>query len=128
MQEEDSGALRAAAIMQLVSGVVNLLIVSWLASVLWVTVGGAFSMIVLTVCTLGLCPLPLGSLCGFVGLVIGPLAILEIVSGIVGLSNPRGARTLMMVTAVLELLSLLVGSPVAVLAGAVSLGLTVSNK
>lgn len=128
MNEEQPGALRAAAIVQLVSGVVNLLIVSWLSSMLWVTIGGPISMVVMAICTLGICPLPVGSLCGFVGLLIGPLAVLEIVSGIVGLATPAGNRPLVMVTAVLELLSLFLVNPVAVIAGGVSLGLTITAK
>lgn len=126
--ESEPGALRAAAIVQLISGCVNLLIVSWLASVIWFTVGGTVSAVVMAVCTLGMCPLPVGSLCGGVGLFIAPIAVLEIVSGVIGISSPRGGRVLMITTGIIELLSVFLVNPVALVAGLVSLGLAITNR
>jgi hypothetical protein len=126
--EEVPPTLKASAVVQLVSGIVNLLVVSWLASFLWVSVGGTASMIVMAICTLGLCPLPIGSLCGFVGFIIAPLAILEIASGIAGLVSPRAAKPLMIATAIIEVLCVLLASPVAFVAGLVSLGLLIASR
>jgi hypothetical protein len=126
--EEVPPTLRASAVVQLVSGIVNLFLVSWLASVLWVSIGGTVSMFVMAICTLGLCPLPVGSLCGFVGFIIAPLALLEIGSGIVGLVSPRAAKPLMIATAIVELLCLFLANPVAFVAGLVSLGLVIASR
>lgn len=128
MIDEVPPTLKASAVVQLVSGVVNLLVVSWLASFLWVSVGGTVSMFFMAMCTLGLCPLPIGSLCGFVGFLIAPLALLEIGSGIFGLVSPRAAKPMLIVVGVLEVLCLFLVNPVAFVAGLVSLGLVITSR
>lgn len=118
---------RAAAIVQLVSGLVNLFVVSWVSSFLWVTIGGSVSVFVMAVCTLGVCPLPVGALCGFAGIGIALVAILEIVGGAVGLANPEKAKAPMMGIAGVGIFSVLLGSPVAVVTGAVVLMLLATD-
>jgi hypothetical protein len=128
VEDAAGSALRTAAIVQLVSGIVNLIFVSWAASLFWLGAGSTVSAVVMAVCTLGLCPAPVGALCGGVGLVIAPIAIVEIISGIAGLTGARPPRWLVLLTAVLELVSVCVANPVAVIAGAVSFGIAVANR
>ncbi len=107
--------LKTASIVQLIAGLVNFFFVGWMASFFWGGMGGTIT----TICTLGMCPI--GGLCGFVGCLIAPIAIAEIASGAMGLSNPEEAGGLQKIVAFLEVASLLIGNPVAVIAGAVVL-------
>lgn len=119
--------LRAAAMVQLVSGLVNLFVVSWVSAFLWVTVGGTVSGVVMAICTLGLCPMPVGMLCGFAGIGIAIVAVFEVVGGAVGLAKPETAKTPMMVVAGIGILSVLLGSPIALITGIVVLTLLATD-
>ena len=62
-------------------------------------------------------------MCGAWGLVLLPIGVLEIVGGIVGLTNPRGAGTVLRVAAMAELASFVFGGLVSGVIGVVVLGL-----
>jgi hypothetical protein len=119
--------LQQVAVLQLVSGVVNVFLMAALVSmVLGGTLGtiGAFcGTIVASVgCPLG-CIGFFGWMCGFWGLALLPIGVLELVAGLVGLVNPQGSGTVMRVAAMAELSSLLFGGIVSTVIGAVALGL-----
>ena len=113
------GRVQGAAIVQLVAGVVDLFVVSWLAATLWFSFGGVASAVVMAVCTLGLCPLPVGSACAAVGLPIALVGLCEVLSGILCLVRPESARPFALFTAGLGVLSIVLVNPVSVVAGVV---------
>lgn len=115
-----------SAVAQLVSGLLNVFLMSWmLATVLgtvFTTVGGAVTGIL----TCGMCPFgAVGGICGFASCMLIPVGVMEIVAGISGLANPHGSVQIMRYTAWLELVSLLFGGAISFFVGAlavVSLG------
>lgn len=108
-------------VLQIVSGLVNLAVmaVGWFT--LGTTVGGLVSGLACTVLTLGLCPLPIGMLCGLVGILPVLVGVIEIIGGslVIGLGDQ--ARTMGQVTAVLEILSVFYGGIVSAVVGVVAL-------
>ncbi|MEZ4320690.1 MAG: hypothetical protein R3F61_24630 [Myxococcota bacterium] len=120
--------IRIAAIIQLVAGIVNLTIVSWVSFLFWIYVGGLFSMVVMAICTLGLCPLPVGMVCGIAGALIGLMGIAEMVSGVAALARPDPPKTPLQVVAGLGLANVFLANPVSVVAGAVVLALTMGPE
>ncbi len=113
--------MKVAATIQLTVGILNLLVVSWMACLFWFSYGGVVSMLVMAICTLGLCPLPIGSACAVVGPVIAAMGILEIVAGVAGLVHPKTSRSLTFGVAVCGMLSIFLGNPISVVAGVVVL-------
>ena len=119
--------LQQVAILQLVSGVVN---VFAMAAVVSLVLGGSAgvvgsfcgAIIAGVGCPLG-CLGFFGWMCGFWGLALLPIGILELVAGLVGLVNPEGSGTVMRVAAMAELSSLLFGGLVSTVVGVVALGL-----
>ena len=116
--------LKNAAIVQIISGLVNIFITSWVVSSIAVTVltvGGTMCGVIVGVITLGLCPIGLITPClgflGFAGLLAVPLGIIELIAGILGLTNPKSGGTFMKVAAVLEVLGLLIGALPGAIAG-----------
>lgn len=100
--QETPAALKTAAIVQIVSGAVNLLLMWWILGGAISSVGGCVSLM----CTSGLCPT---YCCGMFNFVLIPIGLFEIISGILGLTNPKGAGTLMKIVAVIEMVSILFG-------------------
>lgn len=125
--ERPPAKLQQVAILQLVSGVVN---VFAMAAIVSIVLGGSAG-IVGSVCgglLAGLgCPIGclgfFGWMCGLWGLALLPIGILELFAGILGLVNPEGSGTVMRVAAMAELASLLFGGIVSTVAGVVALGL-----
>jgi hypothetical protein len=119
--------LQQVAVLQLISGVVNVFV---MAAVVSLVLGSSFG-VVGTFCggLLSIVGCPVGCLgvfgwmCGFWGLALLPVGILEMVAGMVGLINPEGSGTVLRVTAVAELASLLFGGIVSTVIGVVALGL-----
>lgn len=106
---------QSIAIIQLVSGILNVVAIPYL-----IFVGlGAFGGAVTAFCTMGLCPIGVG--CGIPPLLLVPLGILEVVSGIVLLAleepKPSFARSI----AIVEIFSVLVGGLLSAVAGVVVL-------
>lgn len=111
--------LQMLAGVQLASGVLNLFVMGGLVtSVLFTVLGGGGSIIAL--CS-PICPLaalgPCASVCGFWGLGLLPIGMLEILCGAVILVNPDGAKTFAKVGMVTELASLLFGGVTSFAAG-----------
>ncbi len=115
--------VKAAAIVQIIAGVLDLLLVSWVAAFVWLTFGGTISMFVMAICTLGLCPLPIGGACAAVGIPIALVGLLEIISGIAGVLQPKTARPFALVVAGFGVLSIFLANPVSVVAGVVTFAL-----
>jgi hypothetical protein len=113
--EPRPGALTAVGIVQLISGGLNLAMMWWLAGTAAGTLGGMCTGLL----TLGV--FPFGVLCGFVCMVLIPIGILEIVSGIIILAAPGKCRTLAMVTGIIELVSLVFGGLLSAIAGLVTI-------
>jgi hypothetical protein len=104
--ENPPDQLKTAAIVQLVGGLIDLVVGAWIASFIWTCISG--------VCTLGMCPIG-----GLLGLLVVPLAILEIISGIVGLTNPKSAGMIMKITSFLSMGGILLGSISSLVAGVI---------
>ena len=116
--------LKNAAIVQIISGLVNIFITSWLVSGMAVTlftVGGTMIGIICGVLSMGLCPIgiitPCLGLLGFAGFLAVPLGILELIAGIVGLTNPKSGGMFMKIAAVFEILGILIGALPGAIAG-----------
>jgi hypothetical protein len=117
--------LKYAAFTQIISGIVNIFVVSWGMFLFWQVAGGVFGSFLTILCASVGCP------CGLLGylpmcfsisgLFVVPLGILEILAGAMGLANPRSGVTMMRVVAIAEMLSLFIGALPAVLAGGVTL-------
>lgn len=120
--------VKAAAMIQLVAGLLNVLLMSWVSAAFWVGVGGVASVFVMAICTLGICPLPVGSACGAAGAFIALVGLVEILAGAVGLSRPEASRPMLQATAVIEILSVFLVNPVSVVAGVVVLAMLVAPK
>ena len=109
--------LKTAAIVQLVSGLVNVFMMAGFAFFALSTLGG----IVTTICTLGL--FPVGWCCGFLGLLLMPVGLVEIVAGVLGLTNNPSAGKVIGMTVYLEMASLLCGGIGSAIAGFVVRGM-----
>lgn len=103
--------LKTTAILQVVSGALNLMIMWWVVSMTAGLVGGVCTGII----TLGACPI--GVVCGLPGYLLIPIGIFELVAGIMGLTNAGSAGKVMRVAAWVELASLLVGGLLSAAAG-----------
>lgn len=113
--------LKNAAIAQLIVGLIDFFITGWVLSFVLGAAGSVLGTI-LTFITLGICPLTWFLPCiGFFGFLAIPLGVLEVISGIVGLTNPRSGGTLMKIVAFLGCGSLLFGSLPSVVGGGVVL-------
>ncbi len=109
---------RNVGIAQIISGLINLIIMSLGWALLGTTIGGTVSAAFCAVITLGMCPLPVGALCGFVGVLPLILGILEIISGALIVSDADRYRSFSRAIAILEVLSVLYGGICSVLVGA----------
>lgn len=103
--------IKQAAILQIVSGVITMTVMACTA---WLTIGG-----VLAVCTFFLGGL--GGICGLVALVLMPIGLFEVISGIYGLTNPENAAPVMKICSYVEVVGLLFGGLSTALAGGVAL-------
>lgn len=116
--------LKNAAIAQLIVGLIDFFVTGWVLFFVLGTVGTIAGTVLGGVCTLlsmGLCPcgyfMPFLGFAGFLGWLAIPLGILEIIAGIVGLTNPRSGGSLMKIVAFLGCGSLLFGSLPSVIGG-----------
>ncbi len=111
MTDDTPQSLKTAAIIQLVSGLVNLLM-PMVAGFGWSLFAG--------VCSTFTCGV--GSVLGFCSLgacLLWPLSIAEIVGGGLTLANPRQGAPIMKVVAMLEMVSILFSGFVSFIAGIV---------
>lgn len=106
---------------QILSGVINLIIMSLGWFFLGSTVGGTVTAVFCGVVTLGICPLPFGALCGFVGILPIFLGLLEIISGILILMDADRYRTFARAIGIVEVMSILYGGICSVLVGVFTL-------
>lgn len=122
--------LQAVAILQLVSGALNLFLIWYFASSAWALLGTSASCVVGMIlgllgsavgCPLGFLFAYCGLGCGAIGLALIPVGFLELVAGIAGLVQPRGAGTLGRVAAWAEIGSLLAGGLISCVVGVVVL-------
>lgn len=99
MEEIVPRPLRIAAVLQLTSGLLDVVLVSWTT---WLGIS----------CVCGLVTLPLltaGSACGLVGFLLIPVGLLEIGAGFWGLQDPRQGVAAMRYVSVLQILALCFG-------------------
>jgi hypothetical protein len=108
-------------IAQIVSGVINLIIMSLGWALLGTGVGGTVSAALCAIVSLGTCPAPIGVVCGFVGILPLVLGLLEIISGALIISDTERFRSFGRAIAILEVLSVLYGGVASVLVGAFAL-------
>ena len=107
MEEEVPQQLKTAAIAQLVSGLVNWFVMSFLV---YLGVG-----VVAAVCTFWIGGL--GGICGLVGCLLIPIGIFEVVAGVMGLTNPKQGAQIMKYATYAEFASVLFGGIPAAVVG-----------
>jgi hypothetical protein len=103
MDDQVPDNLKKAAIMQLVSGLINFLV---MPTLIW-TFAGMCSFF-----TFGL-----SSFCGLATCLLWPVSILEIVSGAMGLAQPKNAGGIMKIASFVEMGSILAGGLVSAVIG-----------
>ena len=113
--------LQIIAIVQLTSGLINVLVMTALVTLsLSAAFGSVGTFCGGIVASLG-CPLGclgfFGWACGLWGLALLPIGILEAIAGAVALVNPDNARTLVRAAAIAEMASLLFGGIGSAIAG-----------
>jgi hypothetical protein len=113
MEEDIPQPLKTAAILQIVSGLVNWFVMSWIA---WMSIGcvcGALTFIVGG----------LGAMCGIGGLLLIPIGWIEIGAGVYGLMNPKEGAKIMKYVTYVEMGSVLLGGIPAAIIGFVVTGM-----
>ena len=95
--------LNTAAIIQIVSGVVN---VFFMAGVSYMVLGMGGGIIT-AICTLGMCPI--GVLCGFVAFLLVPVGIFEILSGVMIMTQNPNALQIQRYVSIVQKVSVLFG-------------------
>ena len=105
--------LKTAAIVQLVVGLVDLTVGWVLVTTLWGCFGGACLTLTMGLCPVGYCSWALGFL-------IIPVGILEVAGGILGLTNPKSAGTIMKIASFVGMGALLAGSITSAVGGIVA--------
>lgn len=93
--------LNTAAIIQIVSGVLNIF---FMGAAVYFGVAVAGSLV--WMCTMGLCPV---FLCGVVGFLLIPVGILEVLSGVLILTNNPSALKVQRIVSIIQKVSILVG-------------------
>ncbi len=113
MEEDIPQPLKTAAILQIVSGLVNWFVMAGLS---WCMVGTVCGM--LTIIVGGF-----GGICGLVGLLLIPIGWVEIGAGVYGLMNPKEGAKIMKYVTYLEMGSVLLGGIPAAIIGFVVTGM-----
>lgn len=111
--DEVPANIKSTAILQLVSGIIT---VTMMACLSYLTIGT-----VLAICTFFIGGL--GGICGLVGLLLIPVGIFEIVSGIIGLTNPKTGAKIMQICSYVEMGSILLGGLSTAIAGGVAMAM-----
>lgn len=112
---ESPAKLKTVAVVQIVSGALNVFFLGWFTSMMLGGVAGALTAVV----TLGICPI--GVLCGLPPWLLIPLGILELVAGIMGLASPsQGSAKLAKIVSYVEVGSILLGGLLSCVAGVVN--------
>ncbi|MBT3219499.1 MAG: hypothetical protein HN348_10440 [Proteobacteria bacterium] len=109
----------AVGLTQIVSGMLSLSVMALGWFFMGGTAGGFCSMFICTICSGGICPLPVGALCGFIGVLPLILGLIEIISGAVLLGLQEKAKTFALIVGVAEILSILYGGVISLIAGIV---------
>jgi len=121
MEDVAPPQLRYAAIAQIVSGLANIFLFSWMIFFFWTIAGFTVGTILTGLCAALGCPFGcigyLPSCLSFTGFLVVPLGILEMIAGVLGLTNPRVGATMMKFVAVGEILALLIGAIPSAIAG-----------
>jgi hypothetical protein len=105
--------IQQTAILQLISGLVTM---TMMACISYLTIGT-----VAAICTFFLGGI--GAVCGIVAFALVPIGIFEIVSGILGLTNPEKAGQVMKICSYVEIAAILFGGLSTAIAGGVSAAL-----
>jgi hypothetical protein len=95
--------LNTAAILQIVSGVLN---VFFMAGVSYMVLGVGGGLIT-AMCTLGMCPF--GVFCGFAAFLLVPIGIFEILSGVLILTNNPNALKIQRYVSIAQKVAILFG-------------------
>jgi len=105
--QEVPARMKTAAIIQLVSGALNIFV---MPLVVGMVIGTCMGVLTIFLGGIGAC-------CGAVGWILVPIGIFEVVSGIMGLTNPQSAGGIMKIAAIVELVSILFGGLLSAIAG-----------
>ena len=77
---------KTLGIANLIGGLVNVTFGAFIASMIWSMGAGTCT----TVCTFGLCPI--GFMFGFVGMLVWPVGMIEVVIGLLTLAQPESVK------------------------------------
>lgn len=116
--EEVPAGLKNAAIAQIVAGVINICIAGPLV---WFTAASVCSILTFFIGGLG-------GMCGMLGCLLVPLGFVEILVGVLSLTNPKGFGSASRILAFLEVASILCGGLISAIVGAVVLSMTGSDE
>jgi hypothetical protein len=119
--------LQVIAGIQIVSGIANIVIMSGtVTTILFTILGGGGSII--AGCTAWFCPLtallPCAGFCGFAGLGLMPIGLVEIICGAITLVQPENAKTALRIGMYTEFASILFGGITSFIAGFVVRAMT----
>ena len=113
--------VRTLAIVQLVTGIIDVFFGWALATCLWY-IGATACTAVTGICTAGMCPIGIVAYLGtFAAFLILPIGLLEIVAGILGLTNPKQIPILPKIASVAGLVGLLFGGLTSAVGGGVAM-------
>ena len=112
--DEKPQKLQMIAIIQLVSGLLNMAVMSRLSMTIIRTLSG-----ICTAVTMGIGVVTM--ICMFFPLALIPIGIFELVCGIMGLANPQTSRTMQTIGAITEIVAILFGGLISLVAGIVVL-------
>ncbi len=110
MNDDTPQSLKTAAIIQIISGLINFMVMPTIMITMW-----SFFVSICAMVTFGL-----GSVlyfCGFFTCLLVPLGIAEMVAGGLTLANPKQGAPIMKVVAMLEMASVLCGGLISCIAG-----------
>ncbi|MFT4624728.1 MAG: hypothetical protein ACI8PZ_003388 [Myxococcota bacterium] len=116
--QDPPSQFKSVAVMNLIAGVLNLSVGLGIAFTIWGVIG-AVGGSCLALVTLGLCPI--GFLVMFIPILLVPVALIELVVGIVGLAAPDSIKGVMRFVPFLQLPCVLLGDLVSPIVAVVSI-------
>lgn len=116
--DETPANLKTAAIVQIVAGLINVFVMSFVS---WFGIGTVCS--VLTILLGGL-----GGICGLLGCALIPFGMVEILVGVLALTNPKGFGNISRMLGFVEIAAILFGSISSAIAGGVVVMMTGNDE
>ena len=122
MDAQPPERLKQAAMVQIAVGVVNIFLTSWVAFLAWQSAGCITGTCLTTILGSVGCPLGVIGYCpsclSWGSFIFVPLGIVDIVSGVLSMQNPKGSAMFMRIAAVVDIVSILLGGIPGAIGGA----------